>query len=93
LKQNPSLTNIEKIFCNVLNDIPTLTELAAMTIYKMVITHLYLHQVCGPGTESTNLLDLGPLHRAVHDHIQAILDNSDLIFGMDAAYETATLDG
>lgn len=64
-----------------------------MTIYKMVITHPYLHQVRGPGTESTNLLDLGPLHRSVRDHIQAILDNPDIIFGADVAYETATLDG
>ncbi|KAJ7935046.1 hypothetical protein B0H13DRAFT_2305200 [Mycena leptocephala] len=43
-KQNPSLTNIEKNLRDALNDIPTLTELAAMTIYKMVITHPYLRQ-------------------------------------------------
>jgi hypothetical protein len=55
-KQNPSLTNIEKNLRDALNDIPTLTELVAMTIYKMVITHPYLRQVRGPGTESTNLL-------------------------------------
>ncbi|KAF7326545.1 hypothetical protein MVEN_02607600 [Mycena venus] len=92
-KQNPSLTNIEKNLRDALNDIPTLTELAAMTIYKMIIAHPYLRQVRGPGTESTNLLDLGPLHRAIRDHIQLILDNPDLIFGSNASYESATLDG
>jgi hypothetical protein len=92
-KQNPSLTNIEKNLRDALNDISTLTELVAMIIYKMIITHPYLRQVRGPGTESTNLLDLGPLHRAIRDHIQAILDNPDLIFGCDASYESATLDG
>ncbi|KAJ6489579.1 hypothetical protein C8R47DRAFT_978003 [Mycena vitilis] len=91
-KQNPSLTNIEKNLRNALNDIPTLTELVAMTIYKMVITHPYLRQVRGPGTESTNHLDLAPLHKAIRDHIEAVIQNPDLIFGSDAAYQTATLD-
>ncbi|KAJ7475256.1 hypothetical protein B0H11DRAFT_1810745, partial [Mycena galericulata] len=92
-KQNPSLTNIEKNLRDALNDIPTLTELVAMIIYKMTITHPYLRQVRGPGMESTNLLDLGPLHRAIRDHIQSILDNPELIFGPEVAYESATLDG
>ncbi|KAJ7855272.1 hypothetical protein B0H14DRAFT_3449068 [Mycena olivaceomarginata] len=87
-KHNPSLTNIEKNLRDALNDIPTLTELAAMTIYKIIITHPYLRQVRGPGTESTNILDLGPLHHAVRDHIQSILDNPDIIFGSDVAYQS-----
>jgi hypothetical protein len=91
-KQNPSPTNIEKNLSDALNDIPTLTELVAMIIYKMIITHLYLRQVCGPGTKSTNLLNIGPLHRTIHDHIQNLLDNPDLIFGSDASYKSATLD-
>jgi hypothetical protein len=59
----------------------------------MVITHPYLRQVRGPGTESTNLLDLGPLHREVCSHIRAILDDPDLIFGSNASFESATLNG
>jgi hypothetical protein len=92
-KQNPTLTNIEKNLRNALNDIPTLTELVAMIIYKMVITHPYLRQVCGPGTESTNVLDLGPLHHVICDHIGAVLDDPNLIFSLDVLYETTTLDG
>ncbi|KAJ7664801.1 hypothetical protein B0H17DRAFT_850894, partial [Mycena rosella] len=92
-KNNPSLTNIEKNLLAALRDLATLTELAAMTIYRVLITHPYLCQVCGPGTESTNLLDLGPLHQELRDHIQSLLDDPELIFGLDASYETATLDG
>ncbi|KAJ6536941.1 hypothetical protein B0H19DRAFT_1270627 [Mycena capillaripes] len=92
-KHFPSLTNIEKNLLAALRDPATLTELVAMILYRVLITHPYLRQVRGPGTENTNLLDLGPLHRAVQEHIQAILDDPDLIFGPDASYETATLDG
>ncbi|KAJ7701378.1 hypothetical protein B0H17DRAFT_924634 [Mycena rosella] len=64
-----------------------------MTIYHVLITHPYLRQVRGPGTENTNLLDLGPLHQELRNHIQSLLDDPGLIFGSDASYETATLGG
>jgi hypothetical protein len=64
-----------------------------MILYQQIISHPYLRQVRGPGTENVNLLDLGPLHVAVRDHIQQILDNPDIIFGGDLPYETAALDG
>ncbi|KAJ7482108.1 hypothetical protein B0H11DRAFT_2232704 [Mycena galericulata] len=92
-KQNPSLTNIEKNLQSALCDPYTLTEFVAMVIYMICITHPYMRQVRGPGTESTNLLDLGPLHRELCKHIQSILDDPDLIFGPDASCATATLDG
>ncbi|KAJ7845342.1 hypothetical protein B0H13DRAFT_2363702 [Mycena leptocephala] len=92
-KINPSLTNIEKNLRDALKDEATLTELCAMILYQQIISHPYLRQVRGPGTENVNLLDLGPLHVAVRDHIQQILDNPDIIFGGDLSYETAALDG
>ncbi|KAJ7829469.1 hypothetical protein B0H13DRAFT_1655732, partial [Mycena leptocephala] len=92
-KHFPSLTNIEKNLLAALRDPATLTELVAMVLYRVLITHPYMRQVRGPGTENTNLLDLGPLHKAVQEHIQSLIDDSDLIFGPDASYETATLDG
>ncbi|KAF7346732.1 hypothetical protein MSAN_01811500 [Mycena sanguinolenta] len=64
-----------------------------MVLYQQIISHPYLRQVRGPGTENVNVLDLGPLHRAVCDHIQSILDNPSLIFDDELAFETATLDG
>ncbi|KAF8207327.1 hypothetical protein K438DRAFT_1755378 [Mycena galopus ATCC 62051] len=92
-KNFPSLTNIEKNLQDTLCDIPTLTEFVAMIIYRVVIMHPYLRQVRGPGTENTNLLDLRPLHRQIREHIQAILDNPNLLFGPDVSFESATLDG
>lgn len=92
-KSYPSLTNVEKNLLAALHDPATLTELVPMISHRVLITHPYMRQVRGPGTEITNLLDLGPLHRAVQEHIQGILDNPDLIFGLDALYKTATLDG
>jgi hypothetical protein len=92
-KDNPSLTNIEKNLRDALEDIPTITELCAMILYQQTISHPYLRQVRGPGSENVNVLDLGPLHVAIRDHIQSILDNPDLLFGDDLAFETATLDG
>ncbi|KAJ7120405.1 hypothetical protein C8R44DRAFT_737216 [Mycena epipterygia] len=92
-KTNPSLTNIEKHLRDALKNPATLTELCAMILYQQIISHAFLRQVRGPGTENVNLLDLGPLHTAVRDHIQKILDNPDLIFGEDMLYEMATLDG
>ncbi|KAJ7021484.1 hypothetical protein C8F04DRAFT_1314480 [Mycena alexandri] len=92
-KTFPSLTNIEKNLLAALQDPPTLAELVAMTLYRVLITHPYMRQVRGPGTENTNLLDLGPLHKAVQDHIKLLLEEPDLIFGSEVSYETATLDG
>ncbi|KAF8188240.1 hypothetical protein K438DRAFT_1972424 [Mycena galopus ATCC 62051] len=92
-KTNPSLTNIEKNLRDALNDPATLTELCAMVLYQQIVSHPYLRQVRGPGTENVNLLDLGPLHKAVCDHIQCILDDPDILFGDELAFETATLDG
>jgi hypothetical protein len=36
---------------------------------------------------------LGPLHREVCSHIQSVLEDPDLIFGSNASFESATLDG
>ncbi|KAJ7347033.1 hypothetical protein DFH08DRAFT_809785 [Mycena albidolilacea] len=49
--------------------------------------------VRGPGTENFILLDLSPLHCALHNHIQSILNIIDLIFGPNMLLATATPDG
>ncbi|KAJ7430216.1 hypothetical protein B0H11DRAFT_1676382, partial [Mycena galericulata] len=92
-KTNPSLTNIEKNLRDALCDQPTLTELCAIILYQQIISHPYLRQVRGPGTENVNLLDLGPLHAEICNHIRHLLANPDIIFGDELFFETATLDG
>jgi predicted protein tyrosine phosphatase len=43
------------------------------------------------------MLDLGPFHSRVHDHMQKIIANPDILIGKDLdlfeSYKTATLDG
>jgi hypothetical protein len=43
------------------------------------------------------MLDLGPFHRCVYDHIKKIIDNPDILIGKDIdpseSYKMATLDG
>jgi hypothetical protein len=64
-----------------------------MILYQQIVTHPYLRQVRGPGTENVNVLDLGPLHVAIHEHIEQILANPPIIFGADLSAEMASLDG
>ncbi|RXW25130.1 hypothetical protein EST38_g727 [Candolleomyces aberdarensis] len=92
-KSRPGWTNIELNLNNALHDTPTLTELAVMVLYAQAITHPYLRMVRGPGTEQTNVLDLGPLHLQVRNHCQAVIDDPDLLISDDAMFEIATLDG
>ncbi|THV05639.1 hypothetical protein K435DRAFT_647075 [Dendrothele bispora CBS 962.96] len=92
-KHNPGHTNIEVNVLKALRDKATLTEMSAIVLYMNVISHPYMRVVRGPGTENVNALDLGPLHQKVEAHIRQILENPDVLFGPDASYETATLDG
>ncbi|KAF9024315.1 hypothetical protein BDP27DRAFT_1438217 [Rhodocollybia butyracea] len=80
-KGSNSHTNIEKNVLEGLKDKGTLTELVAMGLYTKLIHHPYMRLVRGPGTEQSNILDLGPLHHELRNHIQGLLDSPDLIFG------------
>ncbi|KAF8148860.1 hypothetical protein B0H34DRAFT_802746 [Crassisporium funariophilum] len=91
-KKKPAWTNIELNLYNALHDIPTLSELAILVLYSQSVTRPYMCFVRGPGTEQTNLLDLGPFHRHVQFFIKTIIDDPDLILGSSATYTTATLD-
>ncbi|KAJ7029252.1 hypothetical protein C8F04DRAFT_905970, partial [Mycena alexandri] len=92
-KTHPGLTNIEKNLRDALEDVPTLTELCAMTLYQQAITHPYMRVVRGPGAEATNALDLGPLHVDVRKHIEEIIENPDVLVSADISHVTASLDG
>ncbi|KAE9388807.1 hypothetical protein BT96DRAFT_1003834 [Gymnopus androsaceus JB14] len=89
-KNNPTQTNIEVNLDPALNNMATVTELCAMTLYTNVISQPYLCVVRGEGV---NALDLGLLHSEVKSHIQKILDDPDLLFREDILHEMASLDG
>jgi hypothetical protein len=49
--------------------------------------------VRGPGSERVNLLNLGPTFIKLKSHINAIINNSQLLLAPDASYTTGSFDG
>ncbi|TFY83099.1 hypothetical protein EWM64_g903 [Hericium alpestre] len=94
-KEKHNFNHIELNVYNALHDIPTITELAVLVLYAQLITHPYMRLVRGPGIESVNLLDLGPLHQDLRTHIRKIIANPDVILdslGLEEEHwKTATL--
>ena len=92
-KDKPGFNHMEQNLYNALHDSPTLTEFAVLVLYAQSVTHPYMREVRGPGSENVNLLDLGPLHDELHNHIARIIDDPSILIGANVSYESATLDG
>ncbi|EJD35062.1 hypothetical protein AURDEDRAFT_175862 [Auricularia subglabra TFB-10046 SS5] len=90
-KTKPSFTNMEANVFHGLQDLATLTKLAVLVLYAEAVCHPYVRRVRTPGT---NTIDLGPLHLKVVSHCQSIIDNLDVLLGLDAPsnHEKAILD-
>ncbi|CDO75906.1 hypothetical protein BN946_scf184768.g8 [Trametes cinnabarina] len=88
-KERPGFNHLEENVYKGLQDIPTLTELAALTLYAQAITHPYMRIA----RSSQNGLKLGPLHDKLQCHIQVLIDHPELLLGDAADYRKATLDG
>ncbi|KAG1864739.1 hypothetical protein DFJ58DRAFT_724711 [Suillus subalutaceus] len=65
-------------------------EMVCFSMWGQCISHPYFRTV---RNSSGNILDLGPLHNWLITHIKKLIDNIELVFSMDATYETATFDG
>ncbi|KAH7903181.1 hypothetical protein BJ138DRAFT_1196105 [Hygrophoropsis aurantiaca] len=92
-KEKRTFNHLEANLYAALHDIPTRTELVVLILYAAAVTHPYMRAVRGPGTETINVLDLGPLHSRVKEHIQNIIDSPQLLLGPQASYESGALDG
>ncbi|KAJ7080892.1 hypothetical protein B0H15DRAFT_953240 [Mycena belliarum] len=90
---SPALTNVENDLRLAIRDPATLTELVVVILYYQSVGHPYMRVVRGPGTENTNVLDLGPLHVEVCSHIRTMIDDPSLIMGSDTSHLTGSLDG
>jgi len=90
-KQTATLTNIEYNVLQALNDTATRTELCAMVLYTQAISKPYMNAVRGP--KSDNVLDLGPLHELVREHITKLIENPELLISEDLSHVDSTLDG
>ncbi|KAH9898167.1 hypothetical protein C8Q73DRAFT_779911 [Cubamyces lactineus] len=88
-KQRPGFNHMEENVYNALQDVPTLTELAALTLYAQAITQPYIRVA----RRHQNGLLLGPLHHRLKTHIQSLIDNPDLLLSAGATFHTASLDG
>jgi hypothetical protein len=75
----------------------TATELAVLAIYAEAISYPYMKAIRTSDAQKKNMLDLGPFHSRVYDHMQKIIANPDILIGKDLdlseSYKTATLDG
>ena len=58
---------------------------------------MYMKAICTSDAQKKNMLDLGLFHSHVYDHMQKIIENTDILIGKDLdrseSYKTATLDG
>jgi hypothetical protein len=96
-KQNPTLNHMESNLWKALHCTSTVTELAVLAIYAEVISYPYMKAIRTSDAQKKNMLDLGPFHSRVYDHMQKIIANPDILIGKDLdlseSYKTATLDG
>lgn len=90
-KQTATLTNIEYNVLQALNDTATRTELCAMVLYTQAVSKPYMNAVRGP--KSDNVLDLGPLHELVREHVAKLIENPDLLVSEEVSHVNGTLDG
>ncbi|KAG2337689.1 hypothetical protein BDR05DRAFT_1004857 [Suillus weaverae] len=79
-KTNAHLNHMEENLDKALRDTATLVELAALTLYSQLIMKPYMCLVRAPGTEDLNVLDLGPLHDDLKNHIKTIINQPSVIF-------------
>ena len=88
---------MESNLWNALHCTSTITELAVLAIYAEAISYPYVKAIRTSDSKKQNMLDLGPFHSRVYDHMQKIIENPDILIGKDLdlceSYKMATLDG
>ncbi|KAF8803896.1 hypothetical protein BYT27DRAFT_7225810 [Phlegmacium glaucopus] len=80
------LLHLPQIYGMPLHCTATKTEMAA-------ITHPYMKVVCATGEKQENMLNLGPFHQRVQNHMQHIIGDPKFLLGPNASYEMGSLDG
>ena len=92
-KQNSTLNHMETNLWNALNCTSTMTELAVLAIYAEAISYPYMKSIRNSTAGAQNMLDLGPLHFHVYNHMQKIIKNPDILIGENASHLMASLNG
>jgi hypothetical protein len=76
-----------------LNDPPTRTELAVLSLYSQAISIPFTQRTRAPNNVSLNGLDLGPDYDRIKRHMAAVIENPNLLLGWGASHEVGTLYG
>ncbi|KAF8209762.1 hypothetical protein K438DRAFT_2058662 [Mycena galopus ATCC 62051] len=93
-KQKRTLNHLEENIVKGLHCPQTIPEIVALVLFCMAVMHPYALHVRAPGTENLNMLDLGPYHASVKDHMKKLIaDPSPLLSSSPDSYKTATLNG
>jgi hypothetical protein len=86
-------SHMEENLWNALHCTATKTELAVLALYGLAVSNPYMKNIRGLQDEKVNMLDLGPLHKKVHNHIKKIIEDPKILLGPSATHETGTVDG
>lgn len=87
-------SNMEKNFWNALNDPPTLCELIILGFYAESIGIPYMIAIREYAKKKHNMLNLGPLHKDVYDHLlQLSRDPGQLLSGDSTSHLITVLHG
>ena len=73
-----------------LNDPPTLAELSVMSLYSQAISIPFAQHIRSP---TLNGLDLGPDYDRIKRHMEAVINNPDLLLGRGSSHDIGTLYG
>lgn len=91
-KGTGEFNNMEQNLYKALQDPPTLTELAVLSLYSQAVVHPFMAYI--RSSISQNVLDLGPYYLKVIAHCQALIDDPDLLLiTVGDSYRRATLGG
>jgi len=88
-KDRPGETNIEKNFSEALKDIPTLTELAVLSLYFITVSQPFMVHV----RKNHNILRLREFFERKIMFLQNIINDPSLLTGDTISCKTALLDG
>lgn len=92
-KDKAIFTNIEDNLWKALHCSATLTELSVLAVYGQAISLPYMAIVRGPTATNLGILNLGPIHTRVTQHLTLLLANPLLFIALDANSSQSSLDG
>ena len=92
-KQSSKLNHMETNLWKALHCKATLAELAVLSLYAEAVSYPYMKAIRISVDKQENMLDLGPLHKRVANHIQKIINDPSILLSENPSSTTGSLDG